>query len=81
MLRRKGGPAVRASDLGGRDSPALCHRHLPWPWAHPVTVLCKSGSKYLLCLWEVGCLIPGGVEGCRWREEPSSFSAGLWRVR
>lgn len=64
MLRRKGGPAVRASDLGGRDrrdSPALCHRHLPWPRAHPFAFSCKEGSTYLLCLREVGCLIPGGV--------------------
>lgn len=61
VRRRKGGPAVRASDLGGRDrrdSPALCHRHLPWPRARPFTFLCKVGSAYLLV---TGCLIPRGA--------------------
>lgn len=54
----EGRSGVRASDPGGRDSPALCHRHLPWPRAHPFALLCKVGSTYLVYLWEVECLIP-----------------------
>lgn len=54
----EGRSGVSASDLRGRDSPALCHRHLTWPRAHPFAHSGKVRSTSLVCLWEVECLIP-----------------------